>query len=609
LSIDRRTAPRSTPTVEERDMPAVNWDQPSTGLVSDGSPSLTLDNAKGGALQASSRGVALDAVSKDAEALRARTGKTLTARITSEEFIAAMAFAPKATGVIGVNQSATVAVAGVNLVDPAKPVDSRDGIGVAGISNRFVGFGVVGATFGPRSTGVWGNAQAGGVGVRGTGSTGGVEGGSTQGNGVSGVTQSDRAAGVFGFGPGVLGAGVAGQSAGGAGVDGRSSAGPGVRGMSAQAQGVVGESTGSNASGVFGRNDLGNGTGVDGSSQAGIGVRALSSKGTALYAESISGLGLDVSNFSTSQPALKAYGPIKPGVEASSFNDAAVRAIGVAHAGVVAGTLATPKAGEPEVGCGVYGNSLAGAGVCGLTVTGTGVLGIGYAKAGGWAGRFQGNVFVDGMLFKSASLFSIDHPLDPKRKVLNHACVEAPEYKTFYDGVATLNGRGEAIVKLPRWFDALNHELRYQLTAIGAPAPDLHVAREAKDGSFAIAGGRPKQRVCWQVTGVRRDAWAKANPLLVEQSRKSARGSTVPVTSADVKKATDRIAAAAKAVEASDKARRKAHKKRELPSAPPAPVQRPASAGADAVDDALKRLLHEVKPLLLADASAPRGKG
>jgi hypothetical protein len=33
---------------------------------------------------------------------------------------------------------------------------------------------------------------------------------------------------------------------------------------------------------------------------------------------------------------------------------------------------------------------------------------------------------------------------------------------------------------------------------------------------FAIAGGAPGQQVCWQVTGVRQDAWAKANPMRVE---------------------------------------------------------------------------------------------
>ena len=66
-----------------------------------------------------------------------------------------------------------------------------------------------------------------------------------------------------------------------------------------------------------------------------------------------------------------------------------------------------------------------------------------------WAGLFEGDVFVQGALLKYASLFSIDHPLDPG-KVLNHASVEAPEYKTLSDGVATLDARGEARVRLPR---------------------------------------------------------------------------------------------------------------------------------------------------------------
>ena len=48
--------------------------------------------------------------------------------------------------------------------------------------------------------------------------------------------------------------------------------------------------------------------------------------------------------------------------------------------------------------------------------------------------------------------------------------------KNVYDGVVTLNGKGEATVKMPRWFEALNRDFRYQLTALGAPAPNLCVA-------------------------------------------------------------------------------------------------------------------------------------
>ena len=587
-------------------MAAVNWDLPSTGLVSDPSPSLELSNDKAVALRASSRGIALDAVSKNAEALRAHTAKTVAANMRSDEFIGSTSFGPKVTGSVGVNESASIAAAGVNLVDPKQPKDSLDGIGVAGISNRAAASGVVGATLGIRSTGVLGQALNGGVGVRGSGAEGGVEGFSTEGHGVAGSTQSSTACGVFGFAPGIQGSGVAGQSAGGAGVDGRSSAGPGVHGASDQAQGVVGESAGANAAGVFGRNDLGNGVGVDGYSKAGIAVRAIGGSGVAIHAEAFSGIGIDVSNFSSTQPALKAYSPVKVAVDASSLGDTAVHAVS-GHAGVVGIAVAAPKAGDEEAGCGVIGTSLVGAGSCGVTFTGTGVLGIGYPQLGAWAGRFQGNVHVDGIIFKSASLFSIDHPLDPKRKVLNHACVEAPEYKTFYDGIATLDRRGQATVKLPRWFDALNHELRYQLTAIGAPAPELHLAREASQGSFEIAGGRPRQKVCWQVTGVRRDAWAKANPMRVEQARASARSNAPLVSNRDVERIVDAVRKAAKAMKAEDKLRRKAAK------VSPAPMRlTPATIAPKVIDESaaersIRNLVRDVEHLAVSsrDSSTP----
>jgi hypothetical protein len=80
-------------------------------------------------------------------------------------------------------------------------------------------------------------------------------------------------------------------------------------------------------------------------------------------------------------------------------------------------------------------------------------------------------------------------------------------------------------VRLPRYFPALNTGFGYQLTAIGAPAPSLHVAREIEGSRFVIAGGEPGQKVCWIVTGARDDAWARKNPLRVERpKRKQDRG-------------------------------------------------------------------------------------
>jgi len=71
-------------------------------------------------------------------------------------------------------------------------------------------------------------------------------------------------------------------------------------------------------------------------------------------------------------------------------------------------------------------------------------------------------------------------------------------------------------LRCPRWFASLNGDLRYQLTPIGAAAPNLHIAKPLSGGKFVIAGGQAGQTISWQVTGVRQDRWAKANPLVVE---------------------------------------------------------------------------------------------
>ncbi|WP_318211797.1 hypothetical protein [Streptomyces sp. SJL17-1] len=70
-----------------------------------------------------------------------------------------------------------------------------------------------------------------------------------------------------------------------------------------------------------------------------------------------------------------------------------------------------------------------------------------------------------------------------------------------------------------RDLESLNESFRYQLTAIGAPAPDLHVSRRLTDHTFEIAGGAAGLDVCWQITGVRCDNWARANPLIADKSK------------------------------------------------------------------------------------------
>jgi hypothetical protein len=100
-----------------------------------------------------------------------------------------------------------------------------------------------------------------------------------------------------------------------------------------------------------------------------------------------------------------------------------------------------------------------------------------------------------------------------------HNAVEAPGRKNVYDGVAQLDENGTASVDLPEWFEALNGDFRYQLTAVGAAAPNLHVVEEISENRFKIAGGEGGMKVCWQVTGTRKDPWAAANPFEVEQEK------------------------------------------------------------------------------------------
>jgi hypothetical protein len=176
-----------------------------------------------------------------------------------------------------------------------------------------------------------------------------------------------------------------------------------------------------------------------------------------------------------------------------------------------------------SAGPGVYGSSASGPGVYGYSEgSGYGVYGY---SVGSYAAYFNGQVYVVGYLWKPGGGFKIDHPLDPENKYLYHSFVESPDMKNVYDGVVVLDDNGEAWVELPAWFEALNggkehrSDFRYQLTAIGAPGPNLYIAEEVTNNRFQIAGGTPGMKVSWQVTGIRHDPYAEANRILVEEPK------------------------------------------------------------------------------------------
>ncbi len=203
-------------------------------------------------------------------------------------------------------------------------------------------------------------------------------------------------------------------------------------------------------------------------------------------------------------------------------------------------------------GSGVYGKSNISAGVNGISQKGVGVVGGSHdgfgvvGMSGNWAGLYcyssydyaailNGKVQITGNLEKAGGSFKIDHPLDPANKYLCHSFVESPDMKNVYDGVVVLDRKGKAEIELPDWFGALNKDFRYQLTAIGAPGPNLYIAEEISEATtsnygskssnknnnsrFRIAGGTSAMKVSWQVTGIRKDPWANANRIQVEEEK------------------------------------------------------------------------------------------
>jgi hypothetical protein len=136
----------------------------------------------------------------------------------------------------------------------------------------------------------------------------------------------------------------------------------------------------------------------------------------------------------------------------------------------------------------------------------------------GSAAQFIGNVEVAGTLSKGGGSFKIDHPLDPANKYLYHSFVESPDMKNIYDGNIATDQNGEAVVELPEWFEALNKGFRYQLTVIGTFAQAI-VAEKVKGNRFTIRTSAPNVEVSWQVTGIRKDAFADKHRIPVEEMK------------------------------------------------------------------------------------------
>lgn len=323
-------------------------------------------------------------------------------------------------------------------------------------------------------------------------------------NGVYGHTTSSSGRGVIGFASATTGTnyGVVGLSA--------STSGRGVWGLSQATSGAT--------YGVYGQCNSTEGIGTYGWATAASGFTF------GVFGESHSSSGFGVYGYA---PATG--GIFNVGVQGESAGDFGRGVIGVATA------TATNNRGvlgqsNSTAGVGVYGNAIAtsgqNAGVVGTTASSSGY---GVYGSGGLYGVYSnGNLGASG-----TKSFRIDHPADPGNKYLLHYCIESPEVLNVYTGKVQLDGAGEAVVRMPAYFASINTDPRYTLTAVGAPMPLLHVAREISDVAlavgakaepgeavpecwFRIAGGAPGGTVSWRVEAVRNDRWVRAYGAPVE---------------------------------------------------------------------------------------------
>lgn len=136
--------------------------------------------------------------------------------------------------------------------------------------------------------------------------------------------------------------------------------------------------------------------------------------------------------------------------------------------------------------------------------------------AAGWGvgvhgmGNYYG-VFSTGDFGASGTkTFLIDHPQDPANKFLRHFSVESNEVLNMYRGIVTLDGNGQATVNLPAYFEDVNKDFSYQLTAIGTPQQP-YVLSEISGNQFVVAG-TPNTKVSWLVIAQRNDIYVQENP-------------------------------------------------------------------------------------------------
>lgn len=256
-----------------------------------------------------------------------------------------------------------------------------------------------------------------------------------------------------------------------------------------------------------------------GNTGSGRAIQASSGADTALWANSSTGYGVDAR--SDLNVALVATSNGHDGVQGVSSTAAKSGVYGVNSNANGYGVVGHNSNSGAKGHLGYGSTGVFGEGATAVRASGEdyGVLAISNGPSG-FGGWFSTRVHITGGLDVSGTKnFKIDHPNDPSGSYLFHAAVESSEVLNQYSGTVVLDEAGRATVEFDLWFGEINTDFRYQLTAIGAAAPNLHVAREVSDNRFEIAGGSPGLRVSWQITARRNDAYMQHHPFQVEQPK------------------------------------------------------------------------------------------
>jgi hypothetical protein len=237
----------------------------------------------------------------------------------------------------------------------------------------------------------------------------------------------------------------------------------------------------------------------------GPGVFGQGFNGTAGEANNVLGFGIFGENIRASSGA-RAGNQLAAGMGSIGFVGALAQTQTNDGVGLLGINIGSNRTGSSD-NAGVEGQGFVGV----LGQTNTTAIGYGVLSSGDIGGTQ--NLFVVGDLTAGGGKsFVIDHPFDPANKFLKHFAIESNEVLNLYRGTIQLNAVGEATVVLPHYFDAINTNITYQLTAIGSAAPNVFVKSEVANHQFTIAGGQPNQKISWQITAERNDKYMAAHP-------------------------------------------------------------------------------------------------